>query len=104
MPHLFGPRHAVERVDRHPVPAAHERALAVDVQRVRQRVLRRVLVRSQLDRAEADAKAVDVVQALLAVAIRPPALRVALLERELAVDLDTPDRAVEADARQALGL
>ena len=69
MRELLGPRHAVERVERHPVPApdrvgsaVHDEAVAVE-----------------LDRAEADRELAPAdaqrVEPLLAVAVRPPELR-----------------------------
>src|SRR5205085_12247695 len=74
---LLGPGNAVEDVDRHPVPAADRRRLAVDDERV---------VVAELDRPEADLELTCVVEPLLTGAVRPPELGLVDLEQQLTVE------------------
>src|SRR6266536_3463784 len=90
---LLGPRHAVQRVDRHPVPAAHRHRHAVDDE----------AVVVELDGAEADVEVARAVEALLAHAVRPPELRRLDAQHDLAVDLHRPDAVLERHARKHFG-
>src|SRR5581483_3542363 len=88
---LLGARHAVERVDRRPVPAADRDPLAVDDERV---------AVAQLDGPEADLERapgeLDVVETLRTGAVRPPELRL-LDPHLLAAEPHDADAVLERD-------
>src|SRR3954447_4502821 len=91
---LLRPRNAVQRVDRHPVPALDRHADAVDDERI---VVQR-------DRPEADLEIARPVEALLAHAVRPPELRVVDAQDDLAADFDRADSILEPYLWEDLGL
>jgi hypothetical protein len=94
---LLRTRHAVEGVDRHPVPALHGHRHAVHDERPRPR---------ELDLPEPDgdlsAAHLDRVETLLAQPVRPPELRLVDAEHDLAVDLDHAGAVDEPHVREDL--
>jgi len=92
---LLRPRHPVERVHRHPVPALDRRAHAVDDERV--------VVEVDCAEADRDAELRRLVQRLLAHAVRPPELRRDDAKHDLASDLDRADAVLEPHLREDLG-
>src|SRR4051794_16454432 len=89
---LLRPRHAVEHVERHPVPAADRHLHTVDTEAV--------IV--ELDRPEADGEVTRGVETLLAHAVRPPELRRLDAEQRLPLGFDGADTVAQRDGRKAL--
>ena len=85
---LVRARHAVERVDRAPVPPLDRRSHAVDEERV---------VVCELHRPEADAEAPHLVQMLLPHAVRPPEPRLLHAQHDLALELHGAEPVLQAD-------
>src|SRR4051794_34768505 len=89
---LLRPRHAVEHVERHPVPAADGHLRPVDAE----------AIGVELDRPEADGEVTRAVETLLAHAVRPPELRRLDAEQRLALGFDGADTVAQRDGRKAL--